>query len=44
MRESRGPPVTFGEKPVPFTFTLDDGTTDLFYLGSEVKFLTLKQF
>lgn len=36
MRENRGPPPTYGEKPVPFTFTLDDGSTDRFYLGSEV--------
>lgn len=36
MRENKGPPPTYGEKPAPFTFTLDDGTTDRFYLGSEV--------
>jgi hypothetical protein len=36
MKDSRETPKTFGDKPVPFVFTFDDGLTDKFYIGSEV--------
>lgn len=36
MKDNREMPKTFGDKPVPFVFTFDDGLTDKFYIGSEV--------
>lgn len=32
----KGSLETYGEKPVPFVFTFEDGTTDKYYIGSEV--------
>lgn len=37
MKDNKELPKTFGDKPAPFTFTFDDGTTGRFYIGSEVR-------
>ena len=42
MKENKDIPKTIGEKPSPFSFTLDDGISDRFYIGSEVTYILAK--
>jgi len=37
MKEIKDTPKTYGDKPVPFSFSFDDGESDRYYIGSEVR-------